>query len=140
MPWSRYSSTMSQGNSCVASISAARGAMRSRASVRTSSRSSRCSSLRTSQGTPGFYEPVGVRAGTQALGPRAASQATPSGICPAGGGDQAAGIRLADSCLASKPQPASDSAGTNLLTSTILSAGTFARRAAATIASGDGAS
>ena len=54
--------------------------------------------------------------------------------------DQAAGIRSADSCLASKPQPASDSAGTNLLTSTILSAGTFARRAAATIASGDGAS
>ena len=37
-------------------------------------------------------------------------------------------------------QLASDSAGTNLLTSTILSAGTFARRAASTIASGEGAS
>ena len=135
MPWSRYSSTMSQGNSWVASISAARGAMRSRASVRTSSRSSRCSSLRTSHGTPEVYEPARRRCAA-----RAAPKARPSGICPAGGGDQAAGIRSADSCLASKPQPASDSAGTNLLTSTILSAGTFARRAAATIASGDGAS
>src|SRR5215210_3606580 len=48
---SRKSSTTSHGNSCVASISAARGATRSRASVRTSSRISRCSSVRTSQGT-----------------------------------------------------------------------------------------
>ncbi len=55
-PWSRNSSTTSQGNSCVASISAARGAIRSRASVRTRSRSSRCSSVRTSQGTPEVYD------------------------------------------------------------------------------------
>src|SRR6187402_2196944 len=52
IPCSRKSSTTSQGNSCDASISAARGAIRSRASVRTRSRSSRCSSVRTSQGTP----------------------------------------------------------------------------------------
>ena len=52
-PWSRNSSTTSQGNSCDASISAARGAIRSRASVRTWSRSSRCSSVSTSQGTRG---------------------------------------------------------------------------------------
>ena len=91
IPWSRKSSTTSHGNSCDASISAARGAIRSRASVRTWSRSSRCSPVRTSQGT-------------------------------AGGSARSA------------------SAGTNLLTSTILSAGTFARRAASTIASGDGAS
>src|SRR6188472_1436843 len=51
MPWSRNSSTTSHGNSCDASISAARGAIRSRASVRTRSRSSRCSSVSTSQGT-----------------------------------------------------------------------------------------
>ena len=49
MSFSRYSSTTSQGNSCDASISAARGAIRSRASVRTRSRSSRCSSFSTSQ-------------------------------------------------------------------------------------------
>ena len=40
----------------------------------------------------------------------------------------------------SPAQLASASAGTNLLTSTILSAGTFARRAASTIASAEGAS
>ena len=95
-------------------------------------------SLLVAQDVPGHAR--SVRASTEALCRRAAPKATPSGICPAEGGDQAAGIRSADSCLASKIQPASDSAGTNLLTSTILSAGTFARRAAATIASGDGAS
>src|SRR5919204_3340579 len=48
---SRKSSTTSQGNSAVLSISAARGAIRSRASVRTRSRISRCSSLSGSTGT-----------------------------------------------------------------------------------------
>src|SRR4029079_16245800 len=42
---SRKSTTMSQGNSPFLSISAARGATRSRASVRTRSRISRCSSV-----------------------------------------------------------------------------------------------
>src|SRR5947207_12601161 len=51
MSFSRNSSTTSHGNSCEASISAARGAIRSRASWRTRSRSSRCSSFRTSQDT-----------------------------------------------------------------------------------------
>src|SRR5205823_217067 len=41
----------SEGNSWLSSISAARGATRSRASVRTRSRSSRCSSFRSSYGT-----------------------------------------------------------------------------------------
>src|ERR1700759_5454348 len=41
---------MPQEISCDSSISAARGAIRSRASCRTRSRSSRCSSVRTSQG------------------------------------------------------------------------------------------
>src|SRR4029079_5745640 len=72
IPWSRKSSTTSHGNSCDASISAARGAIRSRATVRTSSRSSRCSSLRTSQGT---------RRSVSAPNPAvAAPQAPPSGI------------------------------------------------------------
>ena len=53
MSFSRKSSTMSCGNSAVASISAARGAMRSRVICRTSSRISRWSSLRSSQGTGG---------------------------------------------------------------------------------------
>src|SRR4051794_12233518 len=53
MSFSRNSSTTSQGNSCDSSISAARGAIRSRASCRTRSRSSRCSPFRTSQGTAG---------------------------------------------------------------------------------------
>src|SRR5579871_1742385 len=53
MSFSRKSSTTSHGNSCDSSISAARGAMRSRASWRTRSRSSRCSSLRTSQAIAG---------------------------------------------------------------------------------------
>ncbi len=53
MPCSRKSSTTSQGNSCEASISAARGAMRSRASVRTSARISSCSSLRVLPGQRG---------------------------------------------------------------------------------------
>ena len=44
-PFSRKSSTMSHGNSADLSISAARGATRSRASARTSSRISRCSSF-----------------------------------------------------------------------------------------------
>ena len=48
---SRKSSTTSHGNSWLSSISAARGAIRSRASVRTSSRISRCSSVSTSHGT-----------------------------------------------------------------------------------------
>src|SRR6185437_15795754 len=51
MSFSRKSSTTSHGNSCEMSISAARGAIRSRASCLTRLRSSRCSSLRTSQGT-----------------------------------------------------------------------------------------
>src|SRR5690242_11890897 len=51
MSFSRNSSTTSHGNSCEESISAARGAIRSRASWRTRSRSSRCSSVRTSQAT-----------------------------------------------------------------------------------------
>src|SRR3954451_11913904 len=59
MSFSRNSSTTSQGNSWEASISAARGAIRSRASCRTRSRSSRCSSLRTSQGTAGAVYPGG---------------------------------------------------------------------------------
>src|SRR5438067_1441648 len=42
---------MSQGNSAVLSISAARGAIRSRARVRTSSLISRCSAVSTSCGT-----------------------------------------------------------------------------------------
>ena len=45
MSYSRNSSTMSHGNSAVLSISSARGATRSRASVRTMSRISRCSSV-----------------------------------------------------------------------------------------------
>src|SRR5947209_6235046 len=48
MSFSRKSSTTSHGNSWEASISAARGAMRSRASVRTRSRSSRCSGVSSS--------------------------------------------------------------------------------------------
>src|SRR5215510_3232135 len=48
---SRSSSTMSHGNSADLSISAARGATRARASVRTSSRISRCSSVRGSTAT-----------------------------------------------------------------------------------------
>src|SRR5262245_13786384 len=48
---SRKSSTMSHGNSAFLSISAARGATRSRASVRTRSRISRCSSVSGSYGT-----------------------------------------------------------------------------------------
>src|SRR5262245_8489001 len=48
---SRKSSTRSQGNSAFLSISAARGATPSRASVRTRSRISRCSSVNTSYGT-----------------------------------------------------------------------------------------
>ena len=48
------SSTTSHGNSCDSSISAARGAIRSRASVRTSSRISSCSSVSGSQGIVGF--------------------------------------------------------------------------------------
>jgi len=51
IPFSRKSSTMSQGNSADLSISAARGAIRSRASVRTSSRISRCSAVSESCGT-----------------------------------------------------------------------------------------
>src|SRR5204863_9720329 len=51
-PCSRKSSTTSHGNSAVLSISAARGAIRSRASVRTSSRISRCSSLSGSSAMP----------------------------------------------------------------------------------------
>ena len=51
IPCSRKSSTTSHGNSCDSSISAARGAIRSRASVRTSSRISSCSSVSGSQGT-----------------------------------------------------------------------------------------
>src|SRR5438105_10925536 len=49
--WSRKSSTTSHGNSCERSISVARGAIRSRASCRTRSRISRCSSLSGSYGT-----------------------------------------------------------------------------------------
>src|SRR5918992_252301 len=52
MSYSRKSSTMSHGNSADSSISAARGAMRSRASVRTRSRPSRCSSVSGSWPTP----------------------------------------------------------------------------------------
>src|SRR5581483_2774703 len=50
---SRKSSTTSHGNSPFLSISAARGAIRSRASVRTSSLISRCSSFSGSSCTPG---------------------------------------------------------------------------------------
>src|SRR5947207_12955425 len=50
--FSRNSSTTSHGNSALLSISAARGAMRSRASSRTRSRISRCSSVSGSTGTP----------------------------------------------------------------------------------------
>src|SRR5438874_4418737 len=49
---------MSRGNSADLSISAARGATRSRASVRTSSRISRCSSVSGSAGTGGSLVPV----------------------------------------------------------------------------------
>src|SRR5687767_12223824 len=52
MSYSRKSSTMSHGNSADSSISAARGAMRSRASVRTRLRTSRCSSVSGSWPTP----------------------------------------------------------------------------------------
>src|SRR5947208_11269880 len=55
---SRKSSTTSQGNSADLSISAARGAIRSRASVRTRSRTSRCSSLSGSLGTARRLVPV----------------------------------------------------------------------------------
>src|SRR3954451_10166626 len=55
---SRSSSTMSQGNSADLSISAARGATRSRASVRTRLRISRCSSVSGSLGTAGSLVPV----------------------------------------------------------------------------------
>ena len=71
---SRKSSTMSQGNSCDSSISAARGATRSRASVRTSSRISRCSSVRTSQGTRRLY---GLAPGFPAVGGRRRRHAHP---------------------------------------------------------------
>ena len=56
MPCSRKSSTTSQGNSCEASISAARGAIRSRAIVRTRSRISSWSSVSCSQGTREVYD------------------------------------------------------------------------------------
>ena len=52
---SRNTSTTSQGNSADLSISAARGAIRSRASVRTRPRISRCSSLSGSRGTRSVY-------------------------------------------------------------------------------------
>src|SRR5438876_7433660 len=47
---------MSQGNSALLSISAARGAIRSRARVRTSSLISRCSAVSTSCGTAGVSQ------------------------------------------------------------------------------------
>ena len=127
IPWSRKSSTTSHGNSCDASISAARGAIRSRATVRTSSRSSRCSSLRTSQGTG---RSLGRRAVSQQLRRR---RRRLQGSAPPQAEDPSRTFLL-------RTGQASISAGTNLLTSTILSAGTFARRAASMIASGDGAS
>src|ERR671937_915322 len=49
--FSRKSSTTSHGNSWLSSISAARGAIRSRANCRTRSRISRCSSVNGSYGT-----------------------------------------------------------------------------------------
>src|SRR5581483_4638632 len=61
MSFSRKSSTTSHGNSCEASISAARGAIRSRASVRTRSRSSRCSGVSSSQAMTDRLDVVAVR-------------------------------------------------------------------------------
>ena len=55
-PFSRKSSTTSHGNSPVWSISAARGAIRSRASVRTRSRISRCSAVSGSPATSARLE------------------------------------------------------------------------------------
>src|SRR5919204_1078198 len=59
--FSRNSSTTSHGNSWLSSISAARGAIRSRASCRTRSRISRCSSVSGSYGTPRVYFSVARR-------------------------------------------------------------------------------
>src|SRR5262245_12886540 len=58
--FSRKSSTTSHGNSWLSSISAARGAIRSRASCRTRSRISRCSSVSDSYGTLQVYGPSEV--------------------------------------------------------------------------------
>src|SRR5215213_4007619 len=56
--FSRKSSTTSHGNSAPLSISCARGAIRSRASARTSSRISRCSSVSGSTGTRRSVDPA----------------------------------------------------------------------------------
>ena len=58
MPWTRNSSTTSQGNSADLSISAARGAICSRTRERTSSRISRCSTVSGSCGTGFSLVPV----------------------------------------------------------------------------------
>src|SRR3954453_11516657 len=63
MSFSRKSSTTSHGNSCDSSISAARGAIRSRAIWRTRSRNSRCSGVRRSHATRGIVRMSGGRAG-----------------------------------------------------------------------------
>src|SRR6185437_14141845 len=92
---SRKSSTTSQGNSALMSISAARGAIRSRESARIRSRISRCSSLSTSWDT---FAIVGTR-GLNQGGP-AADNGKHCGLQPSpplgpvtGGGDRAAAGR-----------------------------------------------
>ena len=79
--FSRKSSTTSQGNSCEASISAARGAIRSRASCRTRSRSSRCSPFRTSQAISGKDRTGSVPPRSRGSA-RAGAGSTPAGRAP----------------------------------------------------------